>query len=287
MRIGAQTDPNKKLHDEIARCAEDNFDFVEIVLAAPGAALESTDWNAVSTQLAELNLSAACQAPTFLPIANPSPLVRQAALDELRRCIDATARIGARLLSIPWTGWPDYMPEADGYQFARQWLEIVIRHGANQQGTQPDGGQPDGEQPDGGQPDGESQSSGVEIALINSPTNRHQLKHFREIFHRVPNLRFAYDIGNSNVGMPQSLTRDYLFALADRLTLVHISDNDGTAPQYLPFGAPISGGIALGHELRTLRSFRYDGDITLQVQGDRRWLLAAREILRDVWANAE
>jgi sugar phosphate isomerase/epimerase len=148
------------------------------------------------------------------------------------------------------------MSESDGYLFSRQWLTILIEH-ANQQG--------------------------ISVALVNSPQNRHQLKYFRELFHRVPALRFTYDIGHSNIGVPQSLTRDYLFALADRLELVHLSDNDGSDDQHLPMGAPQTGGIDLNHELRTLRTFSFDGDITLQVAGDPTWLQLARDRLRDTW----
>lgn len=259
MRIGVQTNPRRRLAAELEQAAGEKFDFAEIVLAAPHAALESTDWREVATQVMALNLPIHCQSAAYLPIANSSPLVRQAALDELRRSVDATARIGARLLSIPWTGWPNFLGEADGYQFAHQWLTILIQH---------------------------AQPQGVQISLINSANNRHQLKYFREIFHRTPALRFTYDVGNSNVGVSQSLTRDTLFALGDRLQLVHMSDNDGSAVQHLPFGAPAQGGIDLDHELRTLRTFRFDGDITLQMPGDRSWLLAARDRLRAAWTRA-
>lgn len=258
MRIGAQTNPANPLDAELRQVAADGFDYAEIVLAAPHAALESTNWSTIAAQLEQLALPALCQMPVYLPIANPSPLVRQAALDEMRRAVDAAARLAASLISIPWTGWPPALSEREGYIFAQQWLSILVRHGAQQN---------------------------VQVSLINSPDNRHQLKTFREVFHRTADLAFSYDIGNSNVGFPQSLTRDYLFALADRLRVVYLSDNDGTAPQYLPFGAPMRGGIDLAHELRTLRTFRYDGDLTVQVLGDRGWLHAARKQVEETWAQ--
>ena len=49
----------------------------------------------------------------------------------------------------------------------------------------------------------------------------------------------------------QGYTRDYLFAFADRLRHVRISDNDGTRPAYLPFGAPESGSLDVARELRS------------------------------------
>ena len=94
------------------------------------------------------------------------------------------------------------------------------------------------------------------------------------------------DIAHTNVNTVRPLTRDYGFALADRLTHVHLSDNDGASDGHLPLGAPASGGLDLLHELRALRSFRYDGTMTLQVYGDRRWLLASRDLLLDLWERA-
>ena len=76
---------------------------------------------------------------------------------------------------------------------------------------------------------------------------------------------------------------DYLFALADRLSHVHLSDNAGQADEHLPLGAPKSGGIDLARELRELRNFNYNGTITVQVFGDRRWLLASAQMVRELW----
>jgi sugar phosphate isomerase/epimerase len=259
MQIGVQVQPTQPLPVEIEWCVRHRFTYVDIPLAAPGAALESTDWRAIAALLEDAELPAVCQSAAYLPVDNPSPLVRQAALDELRRSVDATARIGAPLLSVPWIGWPGFMSESDGYLYSQQWLTILINH---------------------------AQTRNIEIALINSTQNRHQLKHFRQLFHRVPGLRLTYDIGHGNIGAAKSTTRDYLFAFTDRLALIHASDNDGEADLHLPFGAPQSGGISLPQELRTLRSFRYDGRITLQILGDRHWLLATRDILAQTWESA-
>ena len=124
---------------------------------------------------------------------------------------------------------------------------------------------------------------GVQVALENSIRQAHQLKYFREIFFRLPQLRLLYDIGHSNVQTVKSMTRDYLFALADRLSHVHLSDNAGQADEHLPLGAPKSGGIDLARELRELRNFNYNGTITVQVFGDRRWLLASAQMVRELW----
>ncbi|MCB0185511.1 MAG: hypothetical protein KDE31_14685, partial [Caldilineaceae bacterium] len=96
----------------------------------------------------------------------------------------------------------------------------------------------------------------------------------------------VYHMGHGNVGTLQSMTREYLFALADRLAHVRISDNDGQTNAYLPLGAPASGGLDLRRDLQTLRSFRYDGTLALQIAGARRWAQGSATYLRELWDAA-
>jgi sugar phosphate isomerase/epimerase len=166
--------------------------------------------------------------------------------------------LGAPFCTTHFLGWPAFLTEEQGYDFYRQAYAILIQHGADR---------------------------GVAVTLENSPDNRHQLKYFREIFFRTPGLKLTFDIGHGNVKTARSMTRDYLFALNDRLAHIHLSDNDGTDDDHLPFGAPIHGGINLPHELRGLHDFRYDGTITLEIFGDQRWLLASAERVRELWRS--
>ncbi|MCX6049483.1 MAG: sugar phosphate isomerase/epimerase [Chloroflexi bacterium] len=259
MQIGIINNPRNKLLEEIQWIAAHNFDFIDLLIAAPGAAPENRDWTTVRAAITDEGLGVICQAPAYLPIDNPSPIVRQAALDELRRCVDVAQIVGATICTTRFLGWPDYLTENAGYEYYRQLIGILIKHG---------------------------QEQGVQIALENSPQNSHQLKYFREIFHRLPDLKLLYHIGHGNIQTMQSMTREYLFALADRLVHVHLSDNGGARHEQLPLGAPATGGINLLRELRTLRSFRYDGSITLAIAGDRRWVVGSAELLRTEWLQA-
>jgi len=260
MRLGAMNDPRHPLPEEIQWLAGNGFDYLDLILEAPGAALESTNWREIAQMLEDSGLGVICHAASYLPVNNPSPIVRQAAMDELRRSIDAAHILHAPLCATEFCGWPAHLSEKAGYEYTRQIFEILLRHGANQ---------------------------GVEIALENSAENRHQLKYFREIFQRLPGLKLLYDVGHGNIKTAKSMTRDYLFALSDRLAHVHISDNGGQLDDHLAFGAPKSGGIDLAHEVRGLKAFRYDGGITVEVFGDRRWLLASAELLRQSWREVE
>jgi len=258
MQFGIMNNPRARLLDEIVRIGRHRFDFIDLTLEAPGAAPESTDWVDVAQALHDQGLRALIHAAPYLPLNNPSPLVRQATLDELRRCIDIAAQLGAPLCTTHFVGWPSYLSEETGYEYYRQAYQILIQHGAAQ---------------------------GVQVTLENSPDNKHQLKYFREIFSRLSDLKLTFDIGHGNVNTARSMTRDYCFALADRLVHVHLSDNDGTADDHLPFGAPRSGAINLRHELQVLRDFRYEGTVTLEIFGNERWLLASRDLAQEQLAQ--
>lgn len=256
MQIGAMNNPRAHLADEIRWIAANGFDYIDLTIEAPGAALETTNWGETRALLDELGLGVVCHAAPYFPIENPSPVVRQAALDELRRCVDAAQILGAKICTTHFRGWPAYLSDDAGYEYYRQLFSILVRHGEEQ---------------------------GIAVALENSSENRHQLKFFREIFHRVPGLKLLFDVGHGNVNTARSMTRDYLFALNDRLVHVHISDNDGLTDGHLPIGGPRRGGINLSHELRELRGFRYDAGITLEVFGSHDLLLHTAAKVRQRW----
>ncbi len=260
MQLGAMNNPRRDLFAEMGWFAENGFDYIDLTIEAPATATESTDWRAVATAVADSGLGVVAHTAPYLPIHNPSPLVRKAALDELRRSIDAAQLIGATLCTMHFMGWPDYLSDAEGYEFYRQMLTILTQHGADR---------------------------GVDVAMENGIHNRHQHKYFREIFNRVPDLKLLYDVGHGNLATAKSMTREYLFSLSDRLAHVHMSDNNGVDDLHLPFGAPMHGGLDLLQNLRTLRTFHYDGTITIEVFGERRLLLESARLVRELWAQAE
>ena len=259
MRLGVRTDPQRPVADEVAWAAGIGYEFIDLVMEAPGAALESTAWRDIGAQCAESALQVLVRAADYFVVNSPSPAIRQAALDEIRRTVDAAALLKAPLCTVPFLGWPAYLSEAAGYAFCTQVYTLLVRHG---------------------------QERNVQIALENSVRNAHQLKYFREIFHRVPGLRLTYNVAHGNIQTAQILTRDYLFALADRLAHVAMSDNGGQFNDRLPFGAPSARALNLRRELQLLRSFSYDGTIALDIGGDRRWVEASGELLRQSWESA-
>lgn len=238
MKIGAMTNPQRDLADELRQIAVEGFDFADITLEAPRAEPEQIDVAATRRLLNELGLGVICHAAPYLPVHNPSSLVRRAALDELRRSLDVAAGLGARLLTTHYMGFPGFWPEAAGFELYAQLYRLLC---------------------------GEAAQRGLLVAMENTSNNAHQLKHFREIFARCPDLYLLLDVGHANIDVPKNQTREYLFSLADRLAHVHLSDNDGTADQHLPLGAAAKGGVSWRRTAADLKSFGYDGTVTLEV----------------------
>jgi sugar phosphate isomerase/epimerase len=61
----------------------------------------------------------------------------------------------------------------------------------------------------------------------------------------------------------------YLFALADRLTHMQLSDNHRRKNSHLPLSTPANEQIALPRNLRTLRSPPYNQTIIVEAYDDR------------------
>ena len=76
--------------------------------------------------------------------------------------------LGARLLTTHYMGFPAFWPEATGYDLYAQLYRLLC---------------------------GEAAQRGVLVAMENSNHNAHQLKHFREIFARCPDLYLLLDVG--------------------------------------------------------------------------------------------
>ena len=156
-------------------------------------------------------------------------------------------------------GFPGFWPENAGYELYAQLFGLLA---------------------------GEAAARGVLVAMENTSNNAHQLKHFREIFARSPGLYLVLDVGHANIDVPKNQTREYLFSLADRLAHVHLSDNDGTADQHLPLGAPARGGVSWRRIAADLKSFGYDGTATLEVfAGERAYRQDSARRWQAWWAG--
>mgnify|MGYP001820398122 CR=1 FL=1 len=82
MQIGYANDPRHRLEDEIDWIADNGFDYIDLMVAAPAAALESTPWKDVANQISSRGLGVVCHAPAkdaawFRTLAPGATLVAQ------------------------------------------------------------------------------------------------------------------------------------------------------------------------------------------------------------------
>ncbi len=255
MQFGAMNNPQEPVVEQAVQFAAMGFDYIDLTVEEPCAGPHTTDWSQVRERVDSLGLGVVAHTGPYLPIENPSRRVREAAYGELRTSVDIAAFMGAKVCTMHFRAWPAYQSFASGVSMYQEELGALVAYGL---------------------------SKGVHVAIENSPHNLHQLKPMREILHRIPDLKLLYDIGHGNVNTPKSLTRDYLFDLRERLVHVHLSDNDGTGDDHLPPGTPKSGGLNLLQEIQTLQNFNYDETLTLEIFGQRMWLQATLEFMRQM-----
>ena len=258
MKFGAMNNPVEPLGPQIELFAHMGFDFLDLTVEEPAAGPHRDDWPQLKQMLNDSGLGVVGHTGPYLPVASPSRQVRQAAWEELRSSVDIASFMGAKVCTMHFLRWDSFVPFEDGVGMYVEGLSTLTAHGRDR---------------------------GVRIAIENSPHNEHQLKPLREILHRVPGLGLLYDIGHGNVQTQRSLTEDYLFDLRDRLVHVHLSDNNGLEDSHLPPGAPKSGGLNVPKEFRKLRNFNYDGTVTLEVFGQRMWLAASLNYVKQIVAS--
>src|SRR5919202_2992851 len=100
MLIGAMNHPQRDVIQEIRWIAEMQLDFVDLTLEPPAAAAWRIDPARVRRALDEHGLDIVGHTAYYLPLGSPFAAVRQAAVAELRRCIQVFAEIGAWWMNI-------------------------------------------------------------------------------------------------------------------------------------------------------------------------------------------
>lgn len=256
MLIGAINHPARDLLAEVRWIGENGFDYVDLALEAPAATPDRIDLAALRSRITDLGLEIIVHAAE-LPVSHPYGRLRRAALDELRHDLDLAAELGSALLVTRFQHWPDWMGDEAGVELYGQLYDILCRQGAQ---------------------------AGVTVAMENHHHNAHQLKRLRRIAQRSPDLRLALNVGHANLQVAKNQTREFLFDMGERVIHVYLSDNNGSENGRLPLAAAQSGGVDWQRELANFKSFGYDRTFTLEIGGDRRWLLASRDYLQQLWA---
>jgi sugar phosphate isomerase/epimerase len=255
--IGAMNHPARDVLQQIEWVASLGLGFIDLTLEPPMAASWRVDRDAVRHALERHRLDVVGHTAFYLPIASGIEEIRRASLEELRRCVDVFAEIGARWMNVH----PDRHAPMHSRQFFveknLQTLNELLPYAA---------------------------SRGVGLMLENLPGDFNTAAQMGELLDPLPELGLHLDIGHANLLVSQSSVEELLIAYGSRLRHVHLHDNKGGAADlHLPLG---TGSVDLRGAVRLLQAHGYDGTITLEVfTPDPHHLSYSRDLLQRVWTE--
>jgi sugar phosphate isomerase/epimerase len=255
MLIGAMNHPAEDVLTEIRWMADLGLDFIDLTLEPPAAAAWRVNTSAIRSALGETGLQVVGHTAYYLPMANAFESVRQAAVAEFKRCLDAFADIGVRWMNVHADR---HTPMHDRAFYIHRNLESLVE-------MQQHAG-----------------AAGIGLMIENLPGDYNSAAQLGDLLRPIPALGLHLDIGHANLLVPHNATEEILDAWGDRLRHVHLHDNrGGHADLHLPLG---TGNIDLRWALRQLMKHGYDGTITLEVfSADRHYLTYSRDVLRKAW----
>lgn len=255
MLIGAMNHPAHDIHGELAWMAEMGLEFIDLTVEPPAAASWRIQPREVREAIERYKLKVVGHTAFYLPMASAIEGLRLASLNELRRCVDIFAEVGAKWMNIHPDRYTPMHPRSFYIERNIQTLRELIEHG---------------------------KTRGVGIMIENLPGDYNSAHQLGELLNPLPELMLHLDIGHANLMVPFNTTEEILREHGSRLRHVHLHDNKGGHEDlHLPLGA---GNLDLRRNIRALRDCGYDGTITLEVfSPDRHYLDYSRQVLRRVW----
>jgi len=258
MRIGAMNHPARDPIEEIETFASMQLDFLDLTLEPPCAAPWRIDPKAIKRALADHNMGVVGHTAFYLPLASAFESLRKAAVDELKKCADQFAVIGAKWMNVhPHPNAPFH----DRSFVVRKNIETMrelIEYG---------------------------KSIGIGVMVENIPAGFNNAENLGDLLDALPDLGLHLDIGHSNLMNKKNTAGEILTKYGSRLAHVHLHDNNGgTADLHLPLGV---GSLHLEEEINHLKACGYDDTITLEVFAEEKhYLLHSRDMLRKMWDSA-
>ena len=255
MQIGMMNDPKRDVLEETRWAAANGFEFLDLTIEGPQAALDQIDPQAIRQLLDAAGMGAVGHTAWFLPFASPVERVRHAAVEEVAAALPAFAEVGAQMVNVHIAkGIGSFghasMTGLNGASFA-ELAELAAPHG-------------------------------IRMMVEHPPEASLSIGDIRVILDADARLGFHLDVGHANVGGDR--LEGLLKAFGARLCHVHLSDNRGRGDDHMPLGA---GRIDWPRAIGLLRQSGYDGTITLEVFAtDRDYLLWSAEKVRKWWAAA-
>ena len=255
MLIGAMNHPASDPISELKWMAEMDLDFVDLTLEPPAASVQRIRPREIRAALDDLDLQVVGHTAYYLPIASSYESLRAAAVEELKRCLEVFAVVGAKWMNIH----PDSHTPFQAHEF------MIGRNVESLKELIP-----------------LARELGVGLMIENLPGKFNSAPQLSELLDPLAEVGLHLDIGHCNLMTEINTTEELVGTFGRRLKHVHLHDNKGGAADlHLPLG---TGNLKLAKHIRTLVDAEYDGTITLEVFApDRRYLAQSRDVLRQLW----
>ncbi|EEF58699.1 sugar phosphate isomerase/epimerase family protein [Pedosphaera parvula] len=255
MLIGTMNHPAKDVIKEIEWIAGMGLEFVDLTLEPPAAALWNVDVEETRAVLKAHALPVVGHTAYYLPIASPFESVRRAAVEELKHCAEAFAKIGA--------SWMNIHPDRNAPMHEKGFIierNLQSLREINQT----------------------AQDVGVGLMIENLPGYYNTVQQLAPMLDAMPDLGFHLDLGHANLQVQHNSADELIATYGSRLRHVHFHDNKGDEKDlHLPLG---TGNIDFRRYVRMLQKHGYDGTITLEVfTPDKHYLSYSRDVLRRLW----
>lgn len=258
MRVGAMNHPAKDAIQEIRWIAEHEFDFIDLTFEPPAADPALLDLAEVRRELNRHQLGVVAHTAYYLNYAVPFRSVRGACRDEFSRALWAAREVGATVMTIHFSRPPRFFSEDQIVEWHRDVLEPICE---------------------------QADKWRMQVALEQIPfPHCNQIGIIQMLLEVIPPLGFHLDSGHTQLEGKGDLWYEYLERFGSRLRHVHLSENDGTSDQHLPFGSVPHLGVDWPLRIAQLKAIPYDGTITLEVfSPNPEYLLQSRDLLCRWW----
>lgn len=254
MLIGMMNDPAIDPVAEARWAAKHGFDFIDLTMEGPAAAVEQVNVDALKAVLDATGLGIIGHTAWYLPFGSPVPQIRAGAVEAVRVQFEPLARLGGRYINVH----VDKGIGAFAYDDTLRWNAESFTTLAEQ-----------------------AQSYGLQVMIENVVNNFNTARAFRTLLDAHAELRLHLDIAHANVKGEK--TADFLKQHAAKLVHVHISDNKRVNDDHLPLGV---GTINWVEQIGLLKASGYDSTITLEIfTPDRTYLVDSAARLRKLWLD--
>jgi sugar phosphate isomerase/epimerase len=252
MKIGLMNNPRTDLAAEIDFIASSGFDFIDLTLEYPKAHIDVIDSGKVLSALKDSGLAVVGHTTYYLPFASPVNSIREAAVNDVIRCLGFFKEAGAQIVTVH----PD--PGAGAIE-----TETTISLNALSFKIISD----------------EASKRDISIVVENVPGVFSSVEALGTILRTVPGLGFHLDVGHAFIR--RNRFKHLLSRFKNKLLHVHLSDNRLREDDHMPLGA---GNIDWNAVVKALKDVGYDSTITLEVfSNDRRYAIASRDKIKELW----